>query len=254
MKKIKIIAPMLAVAILQLLLPASPARSGEKTKISDPPLILNYDALYAGYRIGEIDITKSGIFDYEGKKARELECRIESSGIIDHHGIYRSVVGADYRALYLKSDVTTGSKRDIFEYWFDYKRGRIRLKFDSPDRDKPSEYSMDMTEKDRRYFDTVSLVFRMLDGLDTLKAPFYVPVYVDSRPDSVLIESLAAEPFTMPDGDTVAVKHARGVVPFDTFPGFGNRFDLYISDDGEHVPLKASLQMVIGKIEIVPRE
>jgi len=229
------------------------AFAGEKALITNPPLTRGYDVLYGGYKIGKIDLTRSQPYVYEGRPVTELECRIESSAIIEHKGLYQSIVTGDYTVLYLLSDVSTGGERRLDEYWFDYKNEKIRFKSRIPGKGETSNRQYDFNDASARYFDTISLIFRLRDGLDTLKAPFYIPVFVYSRPDSILIESITDDLVVMPDGKSASAKHVGGKILFATYPGIGDRFDIFISDDADRMPLKAVMQMAVGKIEILPR-
>lgn len=243
----------IVLATYHILLTCAVVFAGEHNLITRPPLIVGFNVLYGGYKIGEVDFTQSGPYQYLNQTVTELECRVESDAIIEHKGFYRSIVTEDYAVLYLKADVTTAGKTRIDEYNFDYASEKIHLQSDFPGEGKSTRCSIDFSDKDRRYFDMVSLIFRLRDGLDTLTAPFYIPVFVYSRLDSIFIESIIDEPVTGQDGMTVAAKHIRARIPFATFPGIGDRFEIFISDDDNRVPLKAAVQMAVGKIEILPR-
>ncbi len=65
---------------------------GDESQKGTTPLILAYDATYAGYKFAEIDFTESNPYQHEGNTVRELECRVESSGILNVSGFYRSIV------------------------------------------------------------------------------------------------------------------------------------------------------------------
>ncbi len=227
--------------------------ANEPPDAPEPDLNLGFDVLYGGYKIGEIDITRSQPFQYEDHTSRELECRIESSVLIDHRGLYRSIVDDQYTVAYLLADNTTAGKRRIDEYRFDYDKGKIRIKTEFPQRGESSSTEKDFSRADKTYFDSISLIFRLSEALDTLKAPLYVPVFVYSRSDSILIRSINAEDVAGPDGKSIAAKHVSGYIPFNTFPGVGREFEIYISDDDERIPLRAEIQMALGRVEIIPR-
>ncbi len=222
-------------------------------ELSVPALNLSYDVLYGGYKIGEIDITQSQPFQHENQTVSELECRIESSVLIDHQGFYRSLVDSQYTVFYLRTDITTAGKRKIEEYWFDYDKGIIRIKTEFPQRGESSNSQKDISQTDRTYFDSISMVFRLREALDTLEAPIYIPVFVYSRPDSILIKSIDTTTIEDSNGKSRPVKHVAGYIPFDTFPGVGREFEIYISDDNEKIPVKAELRMALGRVEIIPR-
>ena len=241
------------IAIIALIA-VSPVQGENRPLAFDSPLNLGFNILYGGYKIGEIDITQSQPFHYEKQEARELECRVESSVIIDHHGLYRSIVTNSWLMLYMKADNTTAGKRRIDEYWFDHENHKIRIKTEMPGSGKSSDTSKDFSDEDMTYFDSISMIFRLRDALDTLKTPVYVPVFAYSRPDSILIKSITDTAITDSDGKSRPAKHVSGYIPFNTFPGVGNEFDIYISNDDEKIPLKATLQMALGRVEIILRQ
>jgi hypothetical protein len=240
-------------AICVIFFLVQPVPGEEIPGIVSPPLILNYDISYGGYKIGEVDITQSQPFERDGRRLRELECRIESTAIIEHNGLYRSLIGEDFTALYLRADVQTSGNRRIDEYWFDYENRKISHRIELPGRNQKIDEQLDMKENENQIFDTISLIFRLRDGLDTLKAPFHIPVFVYSGQDSILIQSIAPDSAAGLDGYPVASKRLRGRIPFSTFPGFGDDFEIHISDDEDRIPLKADMEMALGKIEILLR-
>ena len=227
-----------------------PAFGDESLKGIIPPLILSYDATYAGYKFAEIDFTESNPYEHEGNTVRELECRVESSGILNISGFYRSIVKDDYTVLYFSSDEGSMRSRKFVQYWFDYDRNVIRIESKHVNGTDTSTTYKETENVDRRYFDSISLIFRIRDSYDTLTAPIYIPVFVDSKPDSVLIESISPGETTGRDGKVVSATIIRGRIPFETFPGLGDSFEIYMSDDDFRIPLKARIEMALGYIEI----
>ena len=227
-----------------------PAFGDESLKGMTPPLILSYDATYAGYKFAEIDFTESNPYEHEGNIVRELECRVESSGILNVSGFYRSIVRDDYTVLYFSSDEGSTQNKKFVQYWFDYDRNVIRIESKHVNGTDTSTTYKEIENVDRRYFDSISLIFRIRDSYDTIAAPVYIPVFVDSRPDSVLIESISPGETTGPDGEAISAIIIDGRIPFETFPGFGDGFEIYMSDDDSRIPLKAKIEMALGYIEI----
>lgn len=236
-----------------ILAAVSLASAGEKSNTANAPIKFGYDILYGGLKIGEIDLDQSQPYEIKGRPVTELDCSIKSDAVIEHKGLYKSIVTADYSVLYLLADITTLGNRRIDEYWFDYDNRKIRGKITIPDKKEISNFQYDFKDPAARYFDSISLVFRLRDGLDTLKAPFYIPVFVYARLDSILIDSITDDMVVVPDGKGAPAKHVSGKIPFATYPGVGDRFDLFISDNVDKIPLKAVMQMAVGKIEIIPR-
>jgi len=233
-----------------ILLTIYPAFGDGSLKGISPPLILSYDATYAGYKFAEIDFTESNPYEHDGKIIRELECRVESSGILNVSGFYRSIVRDDYTVLYFSSDEGSTRNKKFMQYWFDYDKNIIRIKSDRITGIDTSTAHKELKNVDRRYFDSISLIFRIRDSYDTLTAPIYVPVFVDSRPDSVLIESISPGQTAGADGEAVSATIITGRIPFETFPGLGDSFEIYMSDDDLRIPLKARIEMALGYIEI----
>jgi len=235
------------------LIPCQYCIAGESGLLFKKPLTMQYDIMYGGYKIGQADITQGNPYDYKNKKVTEIECRVEATSLIEHTGLYQSVVTENYQVLYLKSDNTTMGKRRIDEYTFDYDNGKIFQKTQLPAENKNADFVFDINDNDKQYFDMISMIFRLRDGLDTLQAPFVIPVFAWSRPDSIIIDSIDDEPVIVSDGSEVPAKKIKGRIPFATFPGAGEKFDIFISSDERRIPLKASLQMALGRIEILPR-
>ncbi len=215
-----------------------------------PPMILSYEASLAGYKFAEIDFTESNPYEREGNTVRELECRIESSGILNVSGFYRSIVSDDYTVLYFSGDEGSAQSKKLVQYWFDYDKNIIRIKSDRVSGIDTSTAHKEIENVDRRYFDSISLVFRIRDSYDTLTAPIYIPVFVHSRPDSVLIESISTVETAGRDGKVVPATLIKGRIPFETFPGLSDSFEIYMSDDDSRIPLKAKIEMALGYIEI----
>lgn len=247
--KSKIMIMIALVASFHILSSPYPA-FGDESQKGTTPLILAYDATYAGYKFAEIDFTESNPYQHEGNTVRELECRVESSGILNVSGFYRSIVKDDYTLLYFSSDEGSTQNKKFVQYWFDYDRDIIRIKSDHVTGIDTTTAHKEIKNVDRRYFDSISLIFRIRDSYDTLAAPIYVPVFVKSRPDSVLIESISPGETTGRDGKTVSATIIKGRIPFETFPGLGENFEIYMSDDDFRIPLKAIIEMALGYIEI----
>jgi hypothetical protein len=227
-----------------------PAFGDEPLKGITAPLSLSYDATYAGYKFAEIDFTESNPYEYGGNTVRELECRIESSGILNVSGFYRSIVRDDYTVLYFSSDEGTMQDKGFVQYWFDYENNMIRIESSHITGADTSTVYGELKNVDRRYFDSISLIFRIKDSYEILTAPIYIPVFVDSKPDSVLIESISPGETTGRDGRVVPATIIKGRIPFETFPGSGDGFEIYMSDDDSRIPLKARIEMALGYIEI----
>ncbi len=146
--------------------------------LSWPTEILKYDATYAGYKFAEIDFRESDLYEFQGDTVRNLECSVRSSGILNIDGRYRSVVRDDYTVLYFKSDEGSPEDREITEYWFDYGNNRIDLIRSRIRGIDTTGSNSILVNVDRRYFDSISLIFRIRDGLDTLATPVYLPVFM----------------------------------------------------------------------------
>lgn len=220
-----------------------------KTRIS-PPLQLFFDATYAGGKIAEIEFTESNPYQYEGIRVREIECRIESSGMFDINGLYRSIIAEDYSLVYFKSDEGQSGNKKITEYRFDYpKRSAIvtRIRVSGPD---SSRTTKEIKNIDKRYFDALSMILRLRDNFDTLTVPIFIPVFMKQKQDSILIESIKDVRISGQDGGLVDAALIRGKLPYSPFPGFGNRIELYISKDEKRAPLGGRIQMALGYIEI----
>ena len=251
MKGRSIIRIMIVLAApFHILLGYYPAFGDESLKGITSPLVLSYDATYAGYKFAEIDFAESNPYEHEGTTVRELECRVESSGILNVSGFYRSIVRDDYTVLYFSSDEGSTQNKKFVQYWFDYDRGTIRIRSSHISGTDSSTTHRELKNVDRRYFDSISLIFRIRDSYDTLADPAYIPVFVDSRPDSVLIESISPGETTGADGKILSATIIRGRIPFKTFPGFGDSFEVYMSNDDFRMPLKARIEMALGYIEI----
>jgi hypothetical protein len=114
--------------LISIFVPGLPGghATGDPYPAEPQSLILKYDATYIGYKFAEIDFSESVPYEFHGDIVRNLECNVESSGILIIDGRYRSVVGNDYTVLYFKSDEGSSENRKIAEYWFDPNRGKGR--------------------------------------------------------------------------------------------------------------------------------
>ena len=241
----------LFLALSLLIFIARNSIAGEKAgDITNPPLYLVYDVTYAGGHIAEVDFSQSRPYSYKGQTVTELECRVESSGLFDLNGLYRSIVKDDYSVLFLSSDEGKPGNKRIIEYYFDYSKHSatvIDKRVSGTDTTSATSVINDINQK---YFDTVSMIFRIKQGVDTLKAPSYIPVFIEGRQDSILIESVSEVQAEGPDGDSVAAYWVKARLPRPPYPGFGDRVEIYISKDEDRIPLRGRIEMALGYLEI----
>jgi hypothetical protein len=119
--RIKIIGSCLIIpSLLFLFADTDPARGQQPPIEFNPPLSLIYNVTYAGGRIAEVEFTESDPYFYKNQRVRELECRVESSGLLNLNGLYRSIVSDDYALVYFRSDEGQQGNRRVIEYHFDY--------------------------------------------------------------------------------------------------------------------------------------
>lgn len=215
-----------------------------------PPLQLFFDATYAGGKIAEIEFTESNSYQYNGMRVREIECRIESSGMFDINGLYRSIIAEDYSLVYFKSDEGQSGNKRITEYHFDYPSGSAKVTRIRVSGSDTSKTTKEIKNIDKRYFDALSMILRLRDNFDTLTVPTFIPVFMKQKQDSILIESIKDVRISGQDGDLADAVLIRGKLPYSPFPGFGDRIELYISKDEKRAPLGGRIQMALGYIEI----
>jgi len=224
---------------------------GENTAVKlDPPLYLVYDVTYAGGKIAEVDFSESKPYSYKGQRVRELECRVESSGLFNLSGLYRSIVTDDYSLVYLRSDEGQSKDRRIVEYHFDYQNRSATIidnRIKGADTISTTSY---IDNIDKRYFDTVSMIFKIRHGADTIKTPSYIPVILEGRQDSILIESIHDVQSSGPEGEPVDAFLITARLPRSPYPGFGTKTEIYISRDENRIPLRGRIQMALGYMEI----
>jgi hypothetical protein len=234
-----------------LLLAQSPGNPGSDSyPAASPARVLKYDATYAGYKFAEIDLSESDPYEFQGDTVINLECSVRSSSILTIDGRYRSVVRDDYTVLYFKSDEGSPENRKISEYWFDYDNRRIDLIWRGIKDSDTTRSRAEFSGVDRRYFDSISLIFRIRDGFDTLAVPVYLPVFTRSRVDSILIEEISPSEETGPGGIAIAVTKIEGKIPFEIYPGFGDDFEITLTSDEARTPVRARMEMALGHIDI----
>jgi hypothetical protein len=215
-----------------------------------PPAILTYDVTYAGGRIAVVEFTESKPYSYKGQRVRELECRVESSGLFNLDGLYRSVVTDDYSLVYLRSDEGPPGDKRIVEYHFDYRNKSAAVIDNRIKGTDTTSTTRHLKNIDKRYFDSISMIFKIRYGVDTMKAPMYIPLFIEGSLDSVLIESISEVKTAGPDGVPVDAYLINARMPYPPYPGFGDRIEIYISRDKERTPLRGRLEMALGYIEI----
>jgi hypothetical protein len=204
-----------------------PARGQKPSLGFNPPLQLIYDITYAGGRIAEVEFTESDPYFYKNQRVRELECRVESSGLLNLNGLYRSIVSDDYALVYFRSDEGQQGNKRVIEYHFDY---QIRNATIIDNRIKGT--------------DTVTT------GVDTMKTPSFIPIFIEGKQDSVLVESIQNVQSAGQNGDLVDAFLIKARLPYPPYPGFGDRVEIYISADDDRVPLRGRIQMALGYLEI----
>ncbi len=218
------------------------------------PGLYSYDVSYAGGRIAEIDFSESVPFLYNGVSVREIECRIESAGLFNISGNYRSIIRDDFTVLYFRSAESQTNGMRIIEYWFEYDKNRIRVKDSRIDGRDTTSNMGEIKNVDRRYFDSVSIIFRLRNGFDTLSAPVYIPYFTGVREDSVRIESISAQEPASGDEDPRHIHIIRGKLPYPPYPGFGDDFEIHMTGDLSRIPIYARMEMALGFIEMKLRE
>lgn len=228
----------------------SAARSDNPPEKINAPSTLVYDVTYAGGRIAVVEFTESKPYSYNGQQVRELECRVESSGLFDLDGLYRSVVADDYTLVSFRSDEGPPDDRRIVEYHFDYKHNSATVIDNRIKGADTTSTTSHLKNIDKRYFDSVSMIFKMRQGVDTMKTPAYIPLFIEGTVDSVLIESISDVRAVGPEGDSVDAYLIKARLPYPPYPGFGDKVEIYISKDKERTPLRGRIEMALGYIEI----
>lgn len=247
----KIIGPRIIYSFLFVLIVNPDTGHGQNSALEfNPPLQLIYDVTYAGGRIAEVEFTESDPYFYKNQRVRELECRLESSGLLNLNGLYRSIVSDDYSLVYFRSDEGQQGNRRVIEYHFDYQNRSATIidnRFKGTDTVTTTSI---INNIDKKYFDTVSMIFRIREGVDTMKAPSFIPVFIEGKQDSILVESIQNVQETGQSGELVDAFLIKARLPYPPYPGFGDRIEIYISADDDRVPLRGRIQMALGYIEI----
>ena len=240
---------LLSAVLLAATVPKS-AIAENSGKIVNPPLYLVYDVTYAGGKIAEVDFTESRPYSYKGQQVRELECRIESSGLFNLNGRYLSIVADDYSVVYFRSDEGQPGDRRIIEYHFDYKNHSAAVIDNRVKGADTISTTSHINNINKKYFDTVSMIFKIRREIDSIKAPFFIPLFMEGRRDSILIESVSDVQSTGRNGEAVDAFLIKAKLPYSPYPGFGDRIEIYISKDENRVPLRGRIQMALGYMEI----
>jgi len=224
---------------------------GQKPALNfNPPLDLFYDVTYAGGHLADVEFTESDPFFYEDQQVRELECRVESSGLFNLNGLYRSIVTDDYSLVYFKSDEGPPGNKRVIEYHFDYKNHSATIIDNRINGNDTVTTSSVVDNIDKKYFDTVSMIFRLRQGVDTMKTPAFIPVFINGTQDSFLVESVSNVQAAGRSGDLVDAFLIKARLPYPPYPGFGDRIEIYISADEDRVPLRGRIEMALGYLEI----
>ena len=218
--------------------------------VFNPPETLIYDVTYAGGEIAVLEFTESSPYSFKGQQVRELECRVESSGLFNLNGDYRSVVTDDYTPVYLRSEEGTPGDKRIIEYHFDHGNRSATVVDSSIKGADTAVTTRTLNDIDKRYFDSVSMIFKIRYAADTMRVPTYLPIFINGIKDSVLIESISPVQAAGPDGAPVDATLIRASLPYPPFPGFGDGIELYIARDEERTPLRGRIEMTLGYIEI----
>lgn len=247
----KITGPCLFICLLFLNVFITGMVRGQESALKfNPPLYLIYDVTYAGGRIAEVELTESDPYFYKNQRVRELECRVESSGLLNLNGLYRSIVTDDYSLLYFRSDEGDPGNKRLIEYHFDY-QNRSATIIDSRIKGADTVTANSIIKNiDKEYFDTVSMIFRIREGVDTMKVPAFIPIFIEGKQDSILVESILDVQASGREGELVDAFLIKARLPYPPYPGFGDRIEIYISADEDRVPLRGRIQMALGYIEI----
>ncbi|UCE66524.1 MAG: DUF3108 domain-containing protein [Candidatus Zixiibacteriota bacterium] len=239
--------------LLAVLLTAAVPKSafGENpAEIVNPPLYLVYDVTYAGGKIAEVDFTESRPYSYKGQTVRDLECRIESSGLFNLNGRYLSIVADDYSVIYFRSDEGRPGDKRIVEYRLDYQNQSAAVIDNRVKGADTISTTSHIDNIDKKYFDTVSMIFKIRQEIGSIKAPYYIPLFMGGRQDSILIESISDAQSIGRNGEAVDAFLIKAKLPYSPYPGFGDGIEIYISKDEDRVPLRGRIQMALGYMEI----
>jgi len=237
-------------ALTIILTVGSPVRGQKQALGFNPPLNLFYDVTYAGGRLAEVEFTESDPFLFKDLQVRELECRVESSGLLNLNGLYRSIVTDDYSLVYFKSDEGPPGNKRIIEYHFDYENHSATI-IDNRIKGKDTVTTTSVVDNiDKEYFDTVSMIFRLRQGVDAIKTPSFIPIFINGNQDSILVESVSNVQAVGQNGELVDAFLIKARLPYPPYPGFGDRIEIYISADDDRVPLRGRIEMALGYLEI----
>ena len=94
------------------------------------------------------------------------------------------------------------------------------------------------------------MIFKIRKGIDTLRAPIFMPVFIAGKQDSILIESILDVQTIGQNGRQVDAFLTKIRLPFPPYPGFGQRIEIYISKDKSRIPLRGRMEMALGYLEI----
>jgi hypothetical protein len=228
----------------------NPAFAQDPPPAFTPPLNLIYDVTYAGGRIAEVEFTESDPYFYKNQRVRELECRVESSGLLNLNGLYRSIVSDDFSLVYFRSDEGPAGNKRVIEYHFDYNNRSATIIDNRIKGTDTSSATSVIKNIDQKYFDAVSMIFRIRQGVDSLNTPSFIPIFIEGKQDSVLLESVQNVQSAGRNGELVDAYLIKARLPYPPYPGFGDRIEIYISANSERVPLRGRIEMVLGYLEI----
>lgn len=151
--------------------------------------------------------------------------------------------------VYFNRDINEGGYKKENEYWFDWTKNELRTRVRR--RQGPNRY--DTLTLERTCYDIVTAVYvtRTLD-FTQLKPEklFIIPVIMDEKIYNVGFRFIKRETKKLPNlGRVNCLKFQCEVVVGDVFTG-EQKIYVWISDDGNQVPVYAESPVIVGKMKI----
>jgi hypothetical protein len=247
MKKIIIL-----MSFLLFLFSINNAESQSKKNVFMPGEDLNYEVSFMGIKLGSIRIISEDVVDLNGRKVNKVKCYMNSySGIpfVDLEAVFDSWMDVamtqthQFKSKMKLSDGTyeyqeTNPNYEIMEMNFVSRRG-------------DTVYKKLNRKLERRINDGASIFFlarQFVDRGETIRVPTLIDEHIyptvlnfHGRPEKISINSIDYP---------VSVRYFDGRAEWKGIYGLNGYFQGWFSNDEASVPIKASMNVYVGSVNI----
>lgn len=234
-------------SFLLLLAPAAAAQNGPLIESEE----LTYNVRYAFFDLGQVRITTRGRTEVAGRSVTYAKAFIDSySGVpfADLHATFESWIDSLFVPRMFIGKTKDGKVWEYSRYRFDYDRGQVQIEGGHRDTIVEKRDTLALTEPVQ---DGLSLFFFARDRLRSGRR-MNVPCVIKEEEVTTFLDFPNTRTSVEVDaiGYPVDVIQFEGTLEFAGIFGLTGDFEGWFSNDDARVPVKATMEVIIGNITI----